>query len=51
VTNPSAGLPALLERLGQHKMSGWCLHFKKLSDVDPAVLTKLVAAGTGTIHP
>lgn len=35
---------ALLEKLGKHKLSGSCLHIKKMSDVDAAVLKKLVAA-------
>ena len=29
---------ALLDKLGKHTLSGGCLHIKKLSDVDPAVL-------------
>jgi hypothetical protein len=35
---------ALLGKLGTHKMSGGCLHIKRLSDVDLAVLTKLISA-------
>jgi len=35
---------ALLGRLGAHKMSGGCLHIKRLSDVDLAVLSKLLSA-------
>ena len=38
------GVGALLKKLGTHKMSGSCLHIKRLSDVDVAVLTKLVTA-------
>ena len=38
------GFGALLKRLGTHKMSGSCLHIKRLSDVDLVVLTKLVTA-------
>jgi hypothetical protein len=34
----------LLRALGKHKMSGGCLHIKHLSDVDLAVLKKLVSA-------
>jgi hypothetical protein len=34
----------LLSALGKHKMSGSCLHIKRLSDVDLAVLKKLVSA-------
>lgn len=32
----------LLEKLGKHKSSGGCLYLKKLSDVDQAVLVKLI---------
>jgi hypothetical protein len=35
---------ALLGKLGTHKMSGGCLHIKRMSDVDVAVLTKLLSA-------
>lgn len=35
---------ALLGKLGAHKMSGGCLHIKRLSDVDLAVLAKLLSA-------
>lgn len=34
----------LLAKLGKHKVSGSCLHIKRLSDVDQAVLKKLIAA-------
>jgi hypothetical protein len=34
----------LLRALGKHKMSGSCLHIKRLSDVDLAVLKKVVSA-------
>ena len=34
----------LLGALGKHKLSGGCLHIKRLSDVDVAVLKKLVSA-------
>ena len=33
----------LLSKLGKHKVSGGCLHIKKLSDVDLPTLKKLVA--------
>ena len=33
---------ALPEKLGKHSLSGGCLHIKKLSDVDPAVLKTIV---------
>ena len=35
---------ALLSKLGKHKMSGSCLHVKRLSDVDSGVLERLIAA-------
>ena len=34
----------LLNKLGKHKVSGGCLHIKRLSDVDLDVLGQLVAA-------
>jgi hypothetical protein len=34
--------PDLLERLGKHTVSGSCLHIKRLSDVDPKILTALI---------
>jgi hypothetical protein len=40
VTQPEK---ALLDTLGKHKLSGGCLHIKKLSDVDPAVLKTIMA--------
>ena len=44
----------LLKALGKHKMSGGCLHIKRLSDVDLAVLEKVVSASvkkTKDRHP
>ncbi len=32
----------LLEKLGKHKLSVGCLYLQKLSDVDQAILTKLI---------
>jgi hypothetical protein len=37
------GADTLLPKLGKHKMSGGCLHIKRLSDVDMAVLSKVIA--------
>ena len=34
---------ALLKQLGKHKVSGGCLHIKRLSDVDLDVLARLVS--------
>jgi hypothetical protein len=39
-----AGLDGMLARLGKHKLSGGCLHIKRLGDVDQAVLGKVIAA-------
>jgi hypothetical protein len=33
---------SLLSRLGKHKMTGCCLYFKQLADLDTSVLEKLV---------
>lgn len=33
---------SLLRKLGKHKMTGCCLYFKRLADLDKAVLEKLV---------
>jgi hypothetical protein len=33
----------LLAKLGKHKVSGGCLHIKRLSDVDVPTLQKLIA--------
>lgn len=34
---------ALMKKLGKHKTGKSCLYIKRLSDIDPAVLKKLVA--------
>ena len=34
----------LLKQLGKHKVSGSCLHIKRLSDIDLDVLSRLVSA-------
>lgn len=36
--------PAILKRLGKHKLSGSCLHIKRLSDVNLLVLEELLRA-------
>ena len=49
-----AGDNKLLRALGKHKMSGGCLHIKRLTDVDLTVLEKVVAASvkrTKSRHP
>jgi hypothetical protein len=40
----------LLDKLGKHKLSGGCLHIKKLADVDPAILKKIVANSCAEIR-
>lgn len=44
------GLETLLGRLGKHKMSGGCLHIKRLDDVDGTVLRKLIAASVAATN-
>jgi Domain of unknown function (DU1801) len=34
---------ALIDKLGKHRMSGGCLHIKRLSDVDQQILKRLVS--------
>lgn len=43
VYNMGSAEKALLDKLGKHALSGSCLHIKKLSDIDAAVLKTLVA--------
>ena len=38
------GQKDLLSSLGKHKMGGGCLHIRKLSDVDPKVIERLIVA-------
>jgi hypothetical protein len=40
---------ALLSKLGKHKMGKACLYFKRLSDLDKAVLEQLVAGSVGEL--
>jgi len=39
----SSEQPALLAKLGKHKLGKACLYFKRLADLDPKVLEQLVA--------
>jgi hypothetical protein len=44
----------LLTRLGKHKMGKSCLHFKRLSDLNPTVLEALIAGSVAEVkrrHP
>ncbi|MBS1492148.1 MAG: DUF1801 domain-containing protein [Bacteroidetes bacterium] len=38
------GFDELMSKLGKHKMSGGCLHIKKLADVDMKVLKDIITA-------
>lgn len=40
----SPASPALLARLGRHRMGKACLYIRRLADVDPVVLEQLVVA-------
>ncbi len=42
--------PALLARLGQHKMGNACLYIKRLADVDATVLEQLVAGSLAALR-
>jgi hypothetical protein len=46
----TAGQDALLAKLGRHKGSKACLYLKRLSDVDQAVLKKLIAASVAEVR-
>jgi hypothetical protein len=41
--------PTLLSRLGPHKMGTSCLYFKRLADLDRAVLEELVAGSIAEV--
>lgn len=41
---------ALLAKLGPHKLGKSCLYFKRLADVDTAVLEKLVAGSVAALR-
>ena len=43
VYNMGSADKALLDKLGRHKLSGSCLHIKKLADIDSKVLKALLA--------
>lgn len=40
---------ALLSRLGKHRMTKACLYFKRLADLDRAVLEQIVAASIAAV--
>ena len=44
------GQKALLSKLGKHKMGRVCLYFKRLADLDKAVLEKLVVGSIGEVR-
>lgn len=41
---------ALLAKLGKHRMGKSCLYFKKLDDIDPSVLEKLVVGSIADLR-
>lgn len=43
VYNMGSADKALLDKLGRHKLSGSCLHIKKLGDIDTNVLKTLIS--------
>ncbi len=42
VLSKSLDQSPLLEKIGKHRASGGCLHIKKFTDIDEAVLEKLI---------
>lgn len=42
--------PALLAKLGKHKLGKSCLYFKRLADLDAKVLEKLVAGSVAELR-
>ena len=50
VYNMGSADKALLDKLGKHKLSGNCLHIKRLSAVDPKVLRTLVTKSFGKMR-
>jgi hypothetical protein len=44
------GAQALLANLGKHKMGKGCLYFKRLADLDRAVLEKLVVGSVAELQ-
>ena len=43
--------PALMQRLGRHKVGKSCLYVKRLADVDQAALVELLAAAVAALAP
>jgi hypothetical protein len=41
---------ALLRKLGKHKMTKTCMHFRQLADIDKAVLEKLVLGSIAEVR-
>jgi Domain of unknown function (DU1801) len=50
LTAESKEQASLLPQLGKHKMGKACLYFKRLADLDTAVLEKLVAGSVAEIR-
>jgi hypothetical protein len=49
LTAESKEQTALLSQLGKHKMGKSCLYFKRLADLDTAVLEKVVAGSVAEV--
>jgi hypothetical protein len=49
VTPEQDGQKSLLSKLGPHKMGKSCLYFKRLADLDRAVLEKLIAGSIAEV--
>jgi len=49
LTAESKEQTALLSQLGKHKMGKSCLYFKRLADLDTAILEKLVAGSVAEV--
>jgi hypothetical protein len=41
---------ALLAKLGRHRMGKSCLYFKRLADLDPAILERLIAGSIAEVE-
>lgn len=50
VVADSAAQKKLLSRLGKHRMTKACLYVRRLSDIDPAVLRKLIEGSISGIR-
>lgn len=44
------GATPLLDKLGKHRMGKGCLYFRRLSDLDQAILEELVVGSVAELH-